>query len=132
MPVRRPSHSHTRPTAAPLSSFIASRLVQPWTHPLGHVGSSAGGGAASPNDHWHSCVSKFGETRSGRPSSPKRAWAGSLHELRHIPLQFDSWRNLHFSTTRPPICPSDRRLSVAGPTRKPKAYGETTAVSAGA
>merc|ERR1719198_2762784 len=107
---------------------MASRLVQPTTQPFGHVGSSAGGGATSPNDHWHSCVAKLGLTRSGRPSSSKSCCAGSLHELRHMPLQFDSCRNLHFSTTSPPSAPSDRRFRLAGPTRKPNAYGATTAV----
>ena len=48
-------YSHARAVVAPpLSSFMASRLVQPTTHPFGHVGSSSGGGATSPNDHWHS------------------------------------------------------------------------------
>ena len=66
-------------------------------------------------------------TRSGRPNSLKRFCAGSLHELRHMPLQFDSCKNLHFSTTSPPSCPSARRFSVAGPTRKPNAKGATAA-----
>lgn len=83
-------YSHARTAGPPpLSSRIASRLVQPTTQPFGHVGSSSGGGAASPNDHWHSCVSKFGLTRRGRPSSEKSCCAGSLHELRHIPTVHD-------------------------------------------
>lgn len=128
-----PLHSHANAVALPpLSSRIASRLVQPTMQPLGHVGSSTGGGAASPKDHWHSCVAKLGETRNGTPSSLKSSWAGILHELRHMPLQEDSCRNLHFSTTSPPISPSARRLREAGPTRNPNAKGATTEVSAGA
>ena len=82
----RSLYSHARAvTPPPLSSFIASRLVQPTTHPFGQVGSSSGGSAASPNDHWHSCVTKLGVTRSGSPSSLKSSCAGILHELRHMP-----------------------------------------------
>eukprot|EP00964_Phaeocystis_antarctica_P076341 scaffold47194_cov58-Phaeocystis_antarctica.AAC.1 len=120
------------PSAGCIGSFISSREPQPTMQPLGHVGSSAGGGAASPKLHWHSCVSKLGETRSGRPRLPKSSCAGSLHELRQMPLQLDSCRNLHFSTTSPPRPPSERRLTFAGPTRKPKAYGDTSDVSRGA
>merc|ERR1719469_813639 len=119
-------------SAGCIGSFISSREPQPTMQPLGHVGSSAGGGAASPKLHWHSCVSKLGDTRSGRPRLPKSSCAGSLHELRQMPLQLDSCRNLHFSTSSPPSPPSERRLTFAGPTRKPKAYGDTSDVSRGA
>ena len=77
--VRFSAHSQASAVACPLlSSRIASRLVHPCTQPFGHDGSSLGGGATSPNDHWHSWVAKLGVTRSGSPSSPKSSCAGIL------------------------------------------------------
>eukprot|EP00620_Florenciella_sp_RCC1587_P000984 CAMPEP_0182603890 /NCGR_PEP_ID=MMETSP1324-20130603/92720_1 /TAXON_ID=236786 /ORGANISM="Florenciella sp., Strain RCC1587" /LENGTH=111 /DNA_ID=CAMNT_0024821821 /DNA_START=113 /DNA_END=448 /DNA_ORIENTATION=- len=109
------------------------RVGHPVTQPLGQSGSSLGGSGVWPKLHWHSCVSKLGLTESGSPKpSVKKDCAGSLQMLRHMPLHELSCKNLHFSTTKPPNCPSSRRLIVEGPTRKPKKVGVTNEVRAGA
>ena len=105
----------------------------PTRQPAGKAGSSSGGRGTCPHDHWHSCVSKLGSTVRGKPrESTKNCCAGNLHWCRQRPLQFDSCKNLHFSTTMPPTCPSTRKLAREGPTRKLRKTGVTREVRSGA
>ena len=59
------------------TSFLES---QPTRQPFGKDGSSSGGNGTSPKLHWHSCVTKLGDTVNGKPSSSaKNSCAGILH-----------------------------------------------------